>query len=1007
MVSNHCTSDNGVGAYVAAKVAESFMYFVRRTRPRPSMSWWLISRGLPDLQPMSATPLSTSQHPWSAAKVRSTFIEFFEDKKHHFVPSSAVLPHDDPTLMFVNSGMCQFKPIFLGTINPNTPMSKLTRAANSQKCIRAGGKHNDLDDVGKDTYHHTFFEMLGNWSFGDYFKKEAIDWAFRLLTEVYGLDRNRMYATYFEGNPDANLAPDLEAKALWESFLPADHVIPGNMKDNFWEMGPVGPCGPCSEVHYDRIGGRNAASRVNQDDPNVIEIWNLVFMQFSRENDGSLRPLPNKHIDTGMGFERLVSILQDKRSNYDTDVFMPLFEAIQASKTKTPLPPYGGKLGKEDVDGIDMAYRVIADHIRTVSVAIADGIRPGNDGRQYVVRRILRRAIRYGRTFLQAETGFLHQLVDTVALNMGDAFPELRKHKDKIKSTILDEELAFDKTLDRGTVIYKKIVEEMKSNSQTKLSGKDMFLLYSTYGFPDDLTKIMATEDGLDVDEKEFKHELEISKRSIVAKGSDEIKFEAEQVAALKSSKVQPTDDNAKYAWNELCSATIRAIYSQKKFVNKIDDSKETVAIILDNTSFYAESGGQVNDTGKILKGRSESFDVSDCQTYGGYVLHIGKLVGGSFAVGDKVDVSVDYQRRAQIAPNHTCTHMLNFALWKILGKGLDQMGSLVDEDKLRYDFSYGKALTPKEVADVQDVVSDQIRKCLDVYTLVAPLEKAKKIRSLRAVFGEIYPDPVRVVSVGQDVRVMLDDPENPDWDNYSVEFCGGTHLQNTKQAADFVIVNEFGLSQGVRRLIAFTGSGAQSAISLGQELKSRLSELEESKSADLKKELSSLRTEIDKMKSSLPYSDKVELDTRVEKMAKLLHKMNKKDTTSAVAETLQTIVKRATDGEEVIVMEIDAGGDTKALKDCASKAFESFPNLAVFLFSIDESKGKVMALSAVSGSLDSKKFSSATWLQQTLSKFGGKGGGKQFAQGQVDLNNFSLQDATNHALEVSKSLRK
>eukprot|EP00475_Leptophrys_vorax_P012750 TRINITY_DN1911_c0_g2_i1.p1 TRINITY_DN1911_c0_g2~~TRINITY_DN1911_c0_g2_i1.p1 ORF type:complete len:997 (+),score=246.26 TRINITY_DN1911_c0_g2_i1:2780-5770(+) len=949
--------------------------------------------------PRPAKPVS-----WPAARVRSTFVDFFRERQHEFVASSAVLPYDDPTLMFVNSGMCQFKPIFLGTINPNTPMAKLTRAANSQKCIRAGGKHNDLDDVGKDTYHHTFFEMLGNWSFGDYFKKEAIEWAFKLLTEVYGLDRNRMYATYFEGNPAANLSPDLEAKSLWESYLPADHVLPGNMKDNFWEMGPVGPCGPCSEIHFDRIGGRNAASRVNQDDPNVIEIWNLVFMQFSREADGSLKSLPNKHIDTGMGFERLVSILQDKRSNYDTDVFMPLFDAIR--QINSGLPAYGGKLGADDTDGIDMAYRVIADHIRTVSVAIADGIKPGNDGRNYVVRRILRRAIRYGRTFLGAETGFLAGLVDAVTANMGDAFPELVARKAAIQSTILDEEKAFDRTLDKGTVIYRRIVEDMKANGETKVNGKDVFLLYSTYGFPDDLTKIMASEDGLEVDEKEFKEELEKSKKRVIKGAGDEIKFEAEQVSILRSQDVSPTDDTAKYAWNELCSAKVKAIYSSRSFVNSASESKETVAIVLDKTSLYAESGGQVNDTGRILKGKSCTFEISDAQIYGGYVLHIGSVSSGSFSVGDTVDVSVDYQRRALIAPNHTCTHILNFALLKVLGKGLDQMGSLVDEDKLRFDFSYAKPLSPEEVLDVQSIVADQIHKCLDVYTMVAPLEKAKKIRSLRAVFGENYPDPVRVVSVGQPVESMLEDPENPSWDNVSVEFCGGTHLQNSKQAGDFVIATEVGLAQGVRRIVAFTGPGANSALSLGHEFKLRMSALEESKSDEVKKDLASLRAEIDSQKARLPYSDKQELDARIEVLAKALHKRTKKDTSSAVFETLEKISKKVAAGEQVIVLEADVGSDTKALKDCVSKAFEINSNLAIFLFSSDESKGKVMALAAVSGSMESKKFSSASWLQQTLSKFGGKGGGKQFAQGQVEMSGFSFEEARNHALEVAHKLK-
>ncbi|AES89417.2 alanyl-tRNA synthetase [Medicago truncatula] len=476
---------------------------------------------------------------WPAKRVRDTFAKFFEEKNHVHWKSSAVVPLNDPTLLFANAGMNQFKPIFLGTVDPNTALSKLTRACNIQKCIRAGGKHNDLDDVGKDTYHHTFFEMLGNWSFGDYFKEEAISWAWELLTEVYNLPSDRIYVTYFGGDEKTGLGPDNEARDIWLKFLPPGRVLPFGSKDNFWEMGDTGPCGPCSEIHFDRIGNRNASSFVNDEDPNCIELWNLVFIQFNREADGSLKSLPAKHVDTGMGFERLTSILQHKNSNYDTDVFVPIFDAIQQA---TGARPYSGKVGPHDADKVDMAYRVVADHIRTLSIAIADGSQPGNVGREYVLRRILRRAVRYGREVLKAEEGFFNGLVNVVANVLGDVFPELKQNEERIRKMIQVEEESFSRNLFKGIRKFNKAVEHVQGNI---LSGEATFELSHTFGFPLDLTQLMA-------EEKKFSVDIEGFHRAMKAARERSKTAPKKKVLSLKSNVETLSIPAAKKAENKI-----------------------------------------------------------------------------------------------------------------------------------------------------------------------------------------------------------------------------------------------------------------------------------------------------------------------------------------------------------------------------------------------------------------------------------------------------------------------
>uniref|UniRef100_A0AAY5KF92 Alanine--tRNA ligase n=1 Tax=Esox lucius TaxID=8010 RepID=A0AAY5KF92_ESOLU len=764
----------------------------------------------------------------TAAQIREKFIDFFRRHEHQYVHSSATIPLDDPTLLFANAGMNQFKPIFLNTIDPSHPMARLKRAANTQKCIRAGGKHNDLDDVGKDVYHHTFFEMLGSWSFGDYFKHLACTMALELLTKEFGIPIERLYVTYFGGHEEAGLEPDLECKQIWLDLgMDEARILPGSMKDNFWEMGDTGPCGPCSEIHFDRIGGRDAAHLVNMDDPNVLEIWNLVFIQFNRESETELKPLPKKSIDTGMGLERLVSVLQNKMSNYDTDLFIPYFQAIQKG---TGARDYTGKVGAEDVDGIDMAYRVLADHARTITIALSDGGRPDNTGRGYVLRRILRRAVRYSHEKLGAQRGFFATLVDVVVESLGNAFPELKKDPDMVKDIINEEEEQFLKTLSRGRRILDRKIQSL-GDSKT-IPGDTAWLLYDTYGFPLDLTALIAEERGLVVDVAAFEEEKKAAQVNGVSQGkgsgdADHIMLDIYAIEDLRNKDIAATDDTPKYNYKtddggkyefEQAVGTVLAMRRERAFVDEVTTGQEC-GVLLDQTSFYAEQGGQSFDEGYMLKendsGDDTEFTVKNTQVRGGYVLHIG-TVYGTLKVGDRVVLHVDEARRRPIMSNHTATHILNFALRGVLGEA-DQRGSLVAPDRLRFDFTAKGAMSTAEVQRVTTSappVSSQ-----PVYAMDAPLAAAKAIQGLRAVFDETYPDPVRVVSIGIPVADLLADPSSAAGSLTSIEFCGGTHLRNSSHAAPFVIVSEEAIAKGIRRIVAVTGAEAQKVRELWMDI--------------------------------------------------------------------------------------------------------------------------------------------------------------------------------------------
>eukprot|EP01054_Gregarina_sp_Poly1_P002704 Gregarina_sp_Poly_1__2703@NODE_1744_length_3422_cov_141_543368_g639_i1_p1_GENE_NODE_1744_length_3422_cov_141_543368_g639_i1NODE_1744_length_3422_cov_141_543368_g639_i1_p1_ORF_typecomplete_len953_score185_92tRNAsynt_2c/PF01411_19/2_2e193tRNAsynt_2c/PF01411_19/57tRNA_SAD/PF07973_14/1_7e04tRNA_SAD/PF07973_14/3_3e11DUF917/PF06032_12/0_094FKBP_N/PF01346_18/0_16_NODE_1744_length_3422_cov_141_543368_g639_i14513309 len=921
--------------------------------------------------------------PLSSEEARAAFIKFFESKGHKFWPSSPVVPYNDPTLLFVNAGMCQYKSIFLGDVDKNTEFGSLKRACNSQKCVRAGGKHNDLEDVGKDVYHHTFFEMLGNWSFGDYFKEEAIDFAWELLTEVYKLPKDRLYATYFRGDEPQNLPPDTLSRDLWLRKLPPSRVLPGSMKENFWEMGDTGPCGPCSEIHYDRIGDRECPELVNADHPDVLEVWNLVFMEFNRESSGKLTTLPAGCVDTGMGLERLVSILNNKRSNYDTDLFEPLFGAIQTACTHCPRE-YQGKVGLEDDNRIDLAYRAVADHIRTLSIAIADGAIPSNEGRGYVLRRILRRAVRYGRQVLRApkESIWFADLVDPVVASLGNAFPELKTHRDKVKRIIADEERQFSKTLDRGTTRFFRALQSLAPGDQ--LDGKTCFDLLATYGFPLDLTEILCEEHGFKVDKVGFVNAMEQHHKNSEGNANRKLvqMLTPDKLALLETElRVPRTDDSAKYEWNPLGDgpefpATVMAIYDGQRFRNEIESSDATITLVLDRSNFYAESGGQVGDTGfgTIARGRAEIV-ILDTRKMGPYVLHLVRVSEGILSAKDPITLAVDFHRRSQIARNHTGTHVLNFVLRKILGEGVDQAGSIVEPSRLRFDFSAPAALTPAQIAAVETEIRDIIAQDLRVYSKEVRLAAARSIPGVRCLFGENYPDPVRVVSVGVPIETLVYKSSTCPAE-CAVEFCGGTHLHQTGTMQDFVIISEESIARGIRRIVAATGDAAVECRQRGTTL---LSQFEAASRAMDGEEFNRLRDAMNAEKDLLPALTRKQCTEMLEVFnAKKLEEAKAKQ--KALKKTgeefgRQLAAKGAKEGSRFFVEIAPAlNGDFKAMEEALTQVTRAL-DVPVLLLS-HEDGGLAKALASVPDRL-SLQLQASQWVSGALSVVNGKGGGK------------------------------
>ncbi|BGP56260.1 hypothetical protein JCM8202_001420 [Rhodotorula sphaerocarpa] len=929
---------------------------------------------------MAAAPTASKFGDWPATKVRQTFLDYFgKDHRHSFVPSSSTIPYDDPTLLFANAGMNQYKSIFLGTVDPSSSFAKLKRAANSQKCIRAGGKHNDLDDVGKDTYHHTFFEMLGNWSFGDYFKSEATAMAWNLLTKVYGLPVDRLYVTYFEGG--FGLPADTETKDFWLSLgVPEDHILPGNAKDNFWEMGATGPCGPCTEIHYDRIGGRNAAHLVNMDDPDVLEVWNVVFIQYNRESDSSLRGLPAKHVDTGMGFERLVSVLQDKRSNYDTDVFAPLFAKIQEL---TGARSYAGKLGKDDVDGIDTAYRVVADHVRTLTFAICDGGIPSNVGRGYVLRRVLRRGARYVRKKFGVPIGsFFSSLVPTLVDQMGGFFPEITNKYADLKEILDEEEESFSRTLDRGEKLFETYVQQAQAAGSKQLKGADVWRLYDTYGFPVDLTLLMAEEAGLTFDQAEFDKAQEASKEASKGAGKkgdgQTVRLDVHDLGALeKDAAVPKTDDSHKYTTG-VVDSVVKAVYQQGKFVpstGDVADAQAPMGLLLDRTNFYAESGGQEYDTGRIVIDGQADFVVEDCQVFNGYVLHIGRNVEGKLSVGDAVVASYDELRRWPLRNNHTATHILNYCLREVLGDHIDQKGSLVAPTKLRFDFSHKAPISTADLEKIEDMSNAWIERNVKVYSKEMDLDAAHKIPGLRAVFGEAYPDPVRVVSLEFSIEEIQADIENPKWRSTSTEFCGGTHVAKTGDIKDFVITEESGIAKGVRRILAITGEDARKASHLANETDARFEEMLRLPVGEKDKQLKAFDSELAQLAISVVRKDRLKQRLATERKALVdAARAAEKEQGKQVADEVAKWFEQNPDAQVMVARLASANGNPKLMQSGLNQA--KTLGKAAYFFSVSDD-GKVAHLNLVPKSEISKEFSAKTWFNAIAAIVGGKGGGK------------------------------
>ncbi len=862
-------------------------------------------------------------------EIRQTFFDFFRSKGHEIVPSAPMVIKNDPTLMFTNAGMNQFKDIFLG----NAP-AKHKRVADTQKCLRVSGKHNDLEEVGVDTYHHTMFEMLGNWSFGDYFKKDAIAWAWELLTEVYKIDKNRLYVTVFEGSKDDGLEYDTDSYNYWKQFIAEDRIINGNKKDNFWEMGDTGPCGPCSEIHVDirnelerkKVDGK---SLVNASHPHVIEIWNNVFMEFNRKADGSLEKLPAQHVDTGMGFERLCMVLQGKQSNYDTDIFQDIIRTISIRSRI--------EYKSSDIK-TDIAMRVIADHIRAISFAIADGQLPSNNKAGYVIRRILRRAVRYGYSFLNFKEPFLCDLVPVLVAKMGDTFTELKSQQELISKVIREEENSFLKTLGNGILRFDEYRKTLKGKT---IDGKFAFELFDTFGFPIDLTELLARENKLEVDMKVFEENLQEQKsRSRAAAVVDTDDWVENPVTSSLTSGKKKQNEFIGYDFLE----TEIQITKYRKVKSK---GKEQFQLVFDKTPFYAESGGQVGDTG-VLENGDDKVYITDTKKENNLIIHFAEKLPAKFDSTFKA--KVNSSKRLLTANNHSATHLLHAAMKQVLGKHVEQKGSLVNDEYLRFDFSHFAKVTDEELEKIETIVNEKIRENLTVEIKQMPIDEAKKTGAM-ALFGEKYGDIVRVVTMH--ARTTGDDQSGGD-KNFSIELCGGTHVKATGQIGVFKITSESAIAAGVRRIEAVT------AIKAEEFFKNKLKLLAEVNAL--------LKNPGDLVKSVQQLNEQnIELQKQVESLYRDKAKTLKTELLAAA--TIQAGIKFISQ-----IVNLDSGA---AIKDLC---FELKQNDNTFIVLGAEISGKPQLFVAVSDNLvKEKKLHAGNIVKELAKEINGGGGGQPF----------------------------
>ncbi|XP_059256335.1 alanine--tRNA ligase, mitochondrial isoform X2 [Mustela nigripes] len=922
----------------------------------------------------SRQPLSSEPPPAQATAVRDAFLNFFRDRHgHRLVPSASVRPRGDPSLLFVNAGMNQFKPIFLGTVNPRSEMAGFRRVANSQKCVRAGGRHSDLEDVGRDLSHHTFFEMLGNWAFGgEYFKEEACSMAWELLTQVYGIPEDRLWVSYFGGDPNAGLDPDLESRDIWLSLgVPASHVLSFGPQENFWEMGDTGPCGPCTEIHYDLTGRVGA--------PQLVELWNLVFIQHNREADGSLQPLPQRHVDTGMGLERLVAVLQGTRSTYDTDLFSPLLKAIHQG---CGAPPYLGRVGAADEGRTDMAYRVVADHIRTLSICIADGVYPGMSGAPLVLRRILRRAVRFSTEVLRAPPGLLSSLVPIVVETL-------------IASLISEDEAAFLASLQRGRRIIDRTLSRLGPAKLFPAEVAWSLSLSGNLGLPLDLLELMLEEKGVQLDSAGLARlaQEDAQHRSQQAEPVQEqgLQLSVHALGELQRRGVPPTDDSPKYNYSlrpsggyefSTCEAQVLQLYTEDGTAVASVGKGQRFGLLLDKTNFYAEQGGQASDRGYLTRVDQEDvlFPVARAQVCGGFILHEA-VAPEDLKVGDQVQLHVDEAWRLGCMKKHTATHLLSWALRQALGPGTEQRGSHLNPERLRFDVATQAPLTSQQLRAVEGTVREAVAQDKPVYVEDVALARTAHVPGLRCL-DEVYPDPVRVVSVGVPVAHALD-PGSRAALQTSVELCCGTHLLRTGAIGDLVIVGERQLTRGTTRLLAVTGEQAQQAREVGQNLAQEVEAATERLSQGskdvvaaqrLSKDMGRLTDAVDL--AMMPQWQRRELQATLKGLQRRANTAVRKLELGQAAQKTQELLQRHSQGP--LIVDTVAAESLSVLVKVVRQLCERVPGTSVFLLS-PQQLGHVLCACQVAQSA-TPAFTAEAWALAVCSHMGGKAWGSQVA---------------------------